>query len=153
MLFTTFAMYTIWTHHSWNFPMFLLRDGSLTLIWTWLVIFCHSQWRSCLCSYDDLWCGHGHRGEGAMICSLKLSPQGLAECLMNSSSHYNLSHFYLYITLVCDVILVLMDNCGLCWYYLPETLFGPPFYPNSSWNYHLNPLCRVPLCGCSFCCC
>ena len=84
---------------NWNFPVFLLRDGSLNLIYMaawWSLQYCvtpYSQWWSCSPWYDDLCCLHGHSlGKEAQRCSLSSSPKGLTDSPIYSSSHSNLSH-------------------------------------------------------------
>ena len=86
----------------WYLPMFLFRDGLLTLIYidsfinlerlcsslpTILKLFNVVEWPVML-----LW---SNIGEGAFRCSLYLSPNVLAVSPMYSSSHSNMSHLYL----------------------------------------------------------
>ena len=88
----------------WYLPMFLFRDGLLTLMNIDSLIslerFCSSlpttvkllivvEWPEML-----LW---SNMGEGAFRCSLNLSPNVLAVSPIYSWSHSNLSHLYLYI--------------------------------------------------------
>ena len=86
----------------WYLPMFLLRDGLLTLIYidslislerpcsslpTMLKLLIVVEWPLML-----LW---SYIGEGAFRCSLNLSPNVLAVPPMYSSSHSNMSQLYL----------------------------------------------------------
>ena len=86
----------------WYLPMFLFRDGLLTLIYidslinlerpcsslpTILKLLIVVEWPVML-----QW---SYIGEGAFRCSLNLSPNVLAVSPMYSSSHSNMSHLYL----------------------------------------------------------
>ena len=86
----------------WYLPIFLFRDGLLTLIYIDFLInlerFCSSlptilKLLSVVeSSVMLLW---SYIGERAFRCSLNLSPNVLAVSPMYSSSHSNLSHLYL----------------------------------------------------------
>ena len=82
------------TWGKWYLPMFLFRDGSLTLMnrasLIALVRFWSSRllWWSCWCWYCDWRCCSGPNiREGAFWCSLNLSAKVLADSPMYSSSY------------------------------------------------------------------
>ena len=90
---------------SWNLPMFLLRDGSLTLIkiasLMFLAILLSSLPTILKLSRDTSWpvvFWWSLMGDGALMCSLNLSPKVLTDSPMYSSSQSTLPHLYLYIT-------------------------------------------------------
>ena len=90
---------------SWNLPMLLLRDGSFTLINIASLMFpaiLLSSLPTILKLSRDTswpvvfwWC---MMGDGAVICSLNLSPKVLPDSPMYFSSQSTLLHLYLYIT-------------------------------------------------------
>ena len=89
----------------WYLPMFLFRDGLLTLMYRASFMVLIRFWSSLptmlnlslLTSWPDLleW---SYIGEGAFRCSLNLSANVFADSQMYSSSHSTLSHLYLYLT-------------------------------------------------------
>ena len=90
----------------WYLPMFLLRDGPLTLMHMDSLIslerFCSSLPTTLKLSSVVVWPEvllWSWMGEGALRCSLNLSPNVLDVSPMYSSSHSNLSHLNLYIML------------------------------------------------------
>ena len=90
---------------SWNLPMFLLRDGSFTLMniasLMFLAILLSSLHTILKLSRDTSWpvvLWWFMMGDGALICSLNLSPKVLPDFPMYSSSQSTLPHLYLYIT-------------------------------------------------------
>ena len=89
----------------WNLPMFLLRDGSFTLMkiasLMFLAILLFSLPTILKLSRDTslpvvFW--WSMMGDGALMCSLYLSPNVLPDTPMYSSSQSALPHLYLYIT-------------------------------------------------------
>ena len=97
----------------WYLPMFLFRDGLLTLIYRASFMVPMRFWSSLptmlklsmLTSWPDLF-EWSYIGEGAFRCYLNLSANVLADSPMYSSSHSTLSHLYLYMTpsfLGCDL--------------------------------------------------
>ena len=89
---------------SWNLPMFLLRDGSFTLMniasLMFLAILLSSLPTILKLSRDTswpvvFWCSM--MGDGAHMCSLNLSSKVLPDSPMYSSSQSTLPHLYLYI--------------------------------------------------------
>ena len=86
-------------------PMFLLRDGLLTLMYGASLIVLMSFWSSLptmlklsmvtswpvILKWSYIW-------EGAFWCSLNLSPNVLEDSPIYSSSHSTLSHLYLHMT-------------------------------------------------------
>ena len=85
---------------SWYFPVFLMRDGSLILMYIASVmvlsrlILC-SKWCNYPNWFDDLWFWHGHGWvEGALGCSLSLFSKVLADSPLYCPLHSTLSHFY-----------------------------------------------------------
>ena len=90
---------------SWNLPMFLLRDGSFTLIkiasLMFLAILFSSLSTILKLSRDTSWpvvFWWSMMGDGALMYSLYLSPKVLPDLPMYSSSQSTLPHLYLYIT-------------------------------------------------------
>ena len=89
----------------WYLPMFLFRDGLLTLIYRASFMVLMRFWfslpimlkLSMLTSWPDLF-EWSCIGEGAFRCSLNLSANVLADSPMYTSSHSTLSHLYLYMT-------------------------------------------------------
>ena len=81
---------------SWNLPMFLLRDGSLALMKIASLMFLPAHNAKLVQGYlmtcDILLV---YDGDGAVMCSLNLSPKVLPEYPMYSSSQSTLSHLYL----------------------------------------------------------
>ena len=85
----------------WYLPMFLLRDGSLTLIYRASLMVLIRFWSSLptiskfsilmLWPVVLLW---SNMGDGAFWCSLNLSPKVLEDSPIYSSSHSTLSHLY-----------------------------------------------------------
>ena len=85
--------------------MFLLRDGLLTLMYKVSLIVLMRFWSSLPTilkfSVVTLWpvmLQWSNIGDGALRCSLNLSPKVLGDYPMYSSSHSTLSHLYLYMT-------------------------------------------------------
>ena len=89
----------------WYLPIFLFRDGLLTLMYKASLIVLMRFWSS-LPSMEKLsivtaspevlmW---SCIGEGPLRCSLNLSSKFLADSPIYSSSHSTLSHLYLYMT-------------------------------------------------------
>ena len=90
---------------SWNLQMFLLRDGSLTLMniasLMFLAILLSYLPTMLKLSRDTSWpvvLWWSMMGDGALICSLNLSPKVLPDSPMYTSSQPSLPHQYLYIT-------------------------------------------------------
>ena len=90
---------------SWKLPMFLLRNGSLTLMniasLMFLAILLSSLPTILKLSRDTSWpmvLWWSMMGDGAVICSLNLSPKVLPDSPIYSSSQSTLPHLYLYIT-------------------------------------------------------
>ena len=96
--------WSTWSHtwESWNFPRFLLRVGSLTLMYMAFLMFltmpCDSlstmEKQSGLtgCHVDVVW---RWMGDGALRCSLYLSPKVLPDSPMYSSVQLICGHLYL----------------------------------------------------------
>ena len=89
---------------SWNLPMFPLRDGSFTLMniasLMFLAILLSSLPTILKLSRDTSWAvvfWWSMMGDGALMCSLNLSPKVLPDSPMHSSQS-TLPHLYLYIT-------------------------------------------------------
>ena len=90
---------------SWNLPMFLLRDGSFTLMkiasFMFLAILLSSLPTIIKLSRETSWpvvFWWSMIGDGALMCSLYLSPNVLPDSPMYSSSQSTLPNLYLYIT-------------------------------------------------------
>ena len=88
---------------SWNLPMFLLRDGSFTLMriasLMFLAIVLSSLPTIVKLSRETSWpvvFWWSMMGDGALMCSLYLSPKVLPDSPMYSSSQSTLPHLYLY---------------------------------------------------------
>ena len=86
-------------------PMFLLRDGSLTLMYNASLMDLMRFWSSLPTilnfSIVTVWpevLEWSYIGEGAFWCSLNLSPNVLDDSPRYSSSHSTLSYLYLYMT-------------------------------------------------------
>ena len=90
---------------NWNFPVFLLRDGSFTLMKMASLMFM-AMLKSSLptivkLSRETSWpvvFWWSMMGDGALMCSLYLSPNVLPDSTMYSPSQSTLPHLYLYIT-------------------------------------------------------
>ena len=89
----------------WNLPIFLLRDGSLTLMniasLMFLAILLLSLPTILKLSRDTSWpvmLWWSMMGDGDLICSLNVSPKVLPDSPIYSSSQSTLPHLYLYIT-------------------------------------------------------
>ena len=89
----------------WYLPIFLFRDGSLTLIYRASLMVLMRFWSSLPTiskfSILMLWpvvLWWSNMGDGAFWCSLNLSPKVLEDSPIYSSSHSTLSHLYLYMT-------------------------------------------------------
>ena len=89
----------------WYLPMFLFRDGLLTLIYRASFIVLRRFWPSLptisKLSIVTLWpemTEWSWMGEGVLRCSLNLSAKFLADSPMYSSSQSTLLHLYLYMT-------------------------------------------------------
>ena len=89
----------------WYLPIFLLRDGLLTLMYRASLMVLMRFWSSLLTmlklSMAILWpemLKWSYIGEGAFWCSLNLSANVLADSPICSSSHSTQSHLYLYMT-------------------------------------------------------
>ena len=89
----------------WYLSIFLLRDGLLTLMYNTSLIALLRFWSSLptmlKLSNVILWpvmFWWSYIGEGALRCSLNLSPKVLEDSPMYSSSHSTLSHWYLLVT-------------------------------------------------------
>ena len=87
----------------WNLPIFLFRDGLLTLMYRASLMVLMRFWSSLpnilKLSMVTVWpevLEWSCVGEGAFRCSLNLSSKFLADSPMYSSSHSTLSHLYLY---------------------------------------------------------
>ena len=97
-------------------------------------------------------------GEGAMRCSVSLSPRVSTDSPLYSSSHSNTSHLYLYITaLFCVMLSLSLGPMGRLLIVLPPLKWTlTPILPQML-ETCLNPWCRVPsygcCCGCCCCCC
>ena len=97
---------------SWYLPIFLFRDGSFTLINSACLMILAMLWSSLptmlKLSIDNslpvmLW--WSWMGDGAFMCSLNLSPNGLPDSPIYSSSQSTLPHLKLYITpLFCRMV-------------------------------------------------
>ena len=90
---------------SWNLPMFLLRDGSFTLMriasLMFLAILLSSLPTIVKLSRETSWpvvFWWSMMGDGVLMCSLYLSPNVLPDSPMYSSSQSTLPHLNLYIT-------------------------------------------------------
>ena len=89
----------------WYLPMFLFRDGLLTLIYRASLMVLMRFWSSpptilklsMVTVWPEMW-KWSCIGEGGLRCSLNLSAKFLADSPMYSSSHSTLSHLYLYMT-------------------------------------------------------
>ena len=100
----------------WYLPLFLFRDGSLTLISIASLIALVRFWSSLptmvnlLMLIFDLRCYNGQiLGKGGFWCSLNLSAKVLPDSPMYSSPHPCSLHWYLYIT----PLLLLMGSLSL----------------------------------------
>ena len=89
----------------WYLPIFLFRDGLLTLMYRASLMVLMRFWSSLptilKLSMVTVWpevLEWSCIGEGAFRCSLNLSSKFLADSPMYSSSHSTLSHLYLYMT-------------------------------------------------------
>ena len=89
----------------WYLPIFLFRDGLLTLMYkaSFMVLMRFWSYLPTMLklSMAILWpemLGWSYIGEGAFWCSLNLSANALADSSIYSSSHSTLSHLYLYMT-------------------------------------------------------
>ena len=101
MSFSTWSQ----TCGSWNFPKFLFRDGSFTLIYMASLMFLVSP-----CASLSTMVKHSGltgcpvvevckcMGEGALRCSFYLSPSVLPDSPMYCSVQQMLGHLYLYMT-------------------------------------------------------
>ena len=104
----------IWSHTwaSWYLPKFLFKEGSLTLMnmasLMFLVVPCISMWTmlkqsgliGCPVELVCWW-----MGDGALRCSLSLSPNALLVSPIYSSGQLICRHLYLYMTLLfCSLV-------------------------------------------------
>ena len=90
---------------SWNFPTFLLKDGSLTLMYMASLMFLVSPCASLSTMVKHSGLSRGPvvdvckcMGEGALRCSLYLSPSVLPDSPMYCPVQLMLGHLYLYMT-------------------------------------------------------
>ena len=86
----------------WNLPIFLLRDGLLTLMYSASLIALLRFWSSLptmlkfwMVTWWPVMLLWSNIGEGAFWCSLNLSPNALEDSPMYSSSQSTLPHLYL----------------------------------------------------------
>ena len=120
----------------------------------WFLWYCvppYLQWRSCPPWCDDLWHWHGYRwGKGPEM-FLEPFPKGHCRfCYLLLKGLQPITPVPVdYSAFLFDVILILeiyqevSDGVNLPW-----SRFGAPFYHKHSCSFFLNPLYRVPPCGC-----
>ena len=149
---------------SWNLPMFLLRDGSFTLMniasLMFLAILLSSLPTILKLSRDTSWpvvFWWSMIGDGALICSLNLSLKVLPDSPMYSSSQSTLPHLYLYITpLLLSMVSLSFLSLG-CTSRSLMVLF-PLKYTSTTCllqmfcRFPLRLSCMAPQCRASWCC-
>ena len=135
---------------SWYLPIFLFRDGSLTLInitsLMALTIFQSSLPTMLKLSGNSSWpvvLWWSCMSDSALMCSLNLSAKVLPDSPMYSSSQSTLPHFYLWITpLFCSMVsLSLGCTRALWWYCLLWNAFLPHVSCRCSCSFHLCLVC------------
>ena len=145
--------------------MFLLRDGSFTLMniasLMFLAILLSSLPTILKLSRDTSWpvvfwwC---MMGDGALICSLNLSPKVLPDSTMYSSSQSTLPHLYLYITpLFLSMVSLSLGCTSRSLMVLPPLKYtSTPCLLQIFYRFYRFPLglsCMAPQCRASWCCC
>ena len=144
----------------WYLPIFLFRNGLLTLMFTDSFISLMRFWSSLptILKFSSVvvwpvvlkW---SYIGEGAFRCSLNLSPNVLADSPMYSSSHSTLSHLYLYMMPLFLVIWSLsLGATRRSLMVLPPLKYNcMPCFLYIFLYFHWGLLCMVPLCNFSWC--
>ena len=141
---------------SWYLPIFLFRDGSLTLISIASLMALAMLWSSLptmlKLSRDTSWpvmLKWSCMGDGALICSLNLSANVLPDSPIYSSSQSTLPHLYLKITpLFCSMLSLSLECTRSSLIVLPPLKYiSMPCFLQMFLQISLNPFsCRAPLC-------